>query len=57
MGLDEFTWTAAPVRRWRTLHGLARAIRGIAWSVYWLAVLVIAIALGWGIAEGLHTIS
>jgi hypothetical protein len=47
MRLDDFTWVAAPPP---PRH---RVARGVAWLVFWLTVLVAAVALGWGLAEGI----
>lgn len=44
MGLDDFTWTVAPP------PGRRRLARAVGWSLFWVAVLAAAIALGWGLA-------
>lgn len=49
MALDDFTWTHPTPRR-------GRVLRMVAWSVFWLSVASAALALGWGIAEGLGSV-
>lgn len=46
MRLDDISWTAAPPPR----HRVGRAV---GWSAFWLAVVLTAVAMGWGLAESI----
>gem|GEM_PF-1631558 len=51
MGLEDFTWVAAPP----SPPPRHRFARGVGWSVFWLTILVAAVALGWGLAVGIES--